>query len=225
MLIAAVVALLFVCPGFLSVPVNGFWYSEERGEALEFKNGGGIRVYTTDNEFRGNYTYDSQGMGHITVDDEDYQFAVTEDGLYVESMGNYKQAETDFDVDDFIDDVSFNEVDSRSTDDNLTANDQTDNNNVSTASSFSDIYGLWYETTGYAGTIHFYTDGTYEMTMTGNVLSGIFDYKTSNGEVTLFPDTYQFTYENGVLFWEDFQYTRDYVEQYDRNDMENLDLV
>lgn len=115
LLIAAVVVLLFVWPGFLaqSVPVNGFWYSEDRGEALEFKNAGSIRVYTTNNKLSGDYTYDNaQGIGNITVDDEDYQFAVTEDGLYVESMGCYKQAEAEFDVDDFIDDVSdaFNEA-------------------------------------------------------------------------------------------------------------------
>ncbi len=105
LLIAAVAMLLFVWPGFLvqSAAVNGFWYSEDRTEALEFKSNGSIRVYTIDDKFKGDYTYDrTQGIGVISVDDAEYRFAVVEDGVYVESMGNYKQAGTDFDVKHFI---------------------------------------------------------------------------------------------------------------------------
>lgn len=105
LLIAAVAILLFVWPGFLvqSAAVNGFWYSEDRTEALEFKNNGSIRVYTIDDKFKGDYTYDrTQGIGVISVDDAEYRFAVVEDGVYVESMGSYKQAGNDFDVKHFI---------------------------------------------------------------------------------------------------------------------------
>jgi len=229
LLVAAVVVLLFVWPGFLtqSAFVNGFWYSEDRGEALEFKNNNMIRVYTTNDEYKGDYTYDrAQGIGLITVEDEDYRFAVTEDGVYVESMGNYKQADTDFDVDDFIDDMwpAFNEVDLNHTDDNLTNNGQIDNNN--TGGVTTGIQGLWYETTGYGGTLELYGDGTYDMTIAGYVFRGTYEYDASSGAGTLYErdtgETYPLTVSNGVLETDGYQYTRDYVEQYDWSDLENV---
>ena len=56
-----------------------------------------MRVYTPYDKYKGEYTYDqTQGMGVITVGEKDYRFAISEDGLYVESMGNYSQAKENF---------------------------------------------------------------------------------------------------------------------------------
>jgi len=229
LLIAAVVVLLFVWPGFLtqSTSVSGFWYSEDRGEALEFKNNGMIRVYTTLDDYKGDYDYDrAQGLGLITVEDEDYRFAVTEDGLYVESMGQYNQADIHFDVDDFVEDMksAFNQVDPVNTNNNLTNSGQ--NNNGNSSHDISDVEGLWYETTGYGGTLELYADGTYDMTIVGYVFSGTYEYDASSGTGMLYEhdtrDTYSLTVSNGMLETDGYQYTRDFVEQYDWSDMENM---
>ncbi len=109
-LIVAAAVALFVWPGVIAVNasgITGYWVSEDRGEAIELKSGGSVRVYTVYNEFKGDYEFDSaKGLGVITVGDMDYAFAMTEDGLKVNGMGVYEKAEDDFDVDDFIDDMS-----------------------------------------------------------------------------------------------------------------------
>ncbi len=232
LLIAAVAVLLFVWPGFLtqSPPVKGFWYSEDRGEALEFKNNNTIRVYTVDNEFKGDYTYESaQGLGRITVEDKDYRFAVTEDGLFVESIGNYKQADANFDVDDFVGDMwsAFNEYDLSNQENHLLNSDPVDNLDPGNMTDISGIQGLWYETTGYGGTLEFYNDGTYDMTIVGYVFKGTYDYDASLGTGTLYEhdtgETYPLTVSNGILETDGYQYTAEYVEQYDwSSDPENL---
>jgi hypothetical protein len=212
--------------------VNGFWYSEDRGEALEFRDNGSIRVYTIDDEYKGDYTYDrKQAIGVVSVEDEDYDFAVTEDGLYVQTMGNYKQAKADFDVDDFIDDMTsaFNEVDYSNTV-NAPVNGQSSSpnnaNNTSAAADVSDIKGLWYETSGYGGTIEFYADGTYDMTIMGYTFGGTYEYDAAAGTGVLHEndtgESYPLTVSNGMLETDGYQYTRDYVEQYDLSDLEDI---
>lgn len=108
--IAVAAVALFVWPGVAAVNasgVAGYWVSEARGEAIELKSGGSVRVYTTYNEFKGNYEFDSaKGLGVITVDDLDYAFAMTEQGLKIDGMGVFERAEDGFDADDFIDDMS-----------------------------------------------------------------------------------------------------------------------
>lgn len=234
-LIAAVVVLLFVWPGLLvqSAAVNGFWYSEDRGEALEFRDSGSVRVYTTADEFKGDYTYDSlKGMGVITVEDEDYQFAVGKDGLYVDGMGSYEQAKGSFDVDDFIDGMSAlnGDVDLGNNDDPaqkpISEPADIPNGNVSGNADTTDIQGIWYETTGYGGTLEFYSDGTYAMVVMGYTFGGTYEYNPSTGQGLLGDadsgDTYEFTLTNGVFEMDAMQYTRDYVEPYDWSNVENV---
>ena len=107
LLVAAVV--LFIWPGVVTAnapDVTGYWYSDDRGETIELKSSGSVRVYTTDDSFRGRYAFDSAaGLGVITVDGIDYEFAMTKEGIKVDGMGVYEKADDDFDVGGFIDDM------------------------------------------------------------------------------------------------------------------------
>ncbi len=229
-LIAAAVVALFVWPGVLAAKapdVAGYWYSQDRGEAIEFKNSGSMRVFTTYNTFKGQYEYNAaQGMGVISVDNKDYDFAMTEDGLKVDGMGIYEKAGDDFDVDDFIDDMSGQNAVTASLEPSKevsAAPSEPPSETVTAAQ--PDISGIWYETTGYGGTLEFFTDGTYSMTVADIALGGTYDYDAATSSWRLHEDLTDTTYmaalsDDGLLSLDSIQYTRDFVEQVDWNSAE-----
>lgn len=232
-LIAATVIALFVWPGFLvqSAAVSGYYVSEERGEALQFKDNGTMRIYAADTNYKGEYQLNgAQAMGVIVVDDEKYEFAITEDGIYVDTIGSFEKADDDFDVEDFIKDIS-GDIDEEAEAETPMPSEEAVEVVPSEvpaesidAGSASDLVGLWYETTGYGGTIEFFTDGTYEMTVMGIVFGGTFEYDAASDSWLLnildSGETYTLTMSGDSINVNSMQYTRDYVEQVDW-DMEN----
>ncbi len=236
-LIAAVLILLFVWPGFLnqSSSVTGIWYSEDRGEALEFKENGSIRVFTVLKDFRGDYTYDAgTRMGTITVEDDEYRFAVSEDGLYIEDMGNYIKADKDFDIDDFIDDMASENAGPEATQteapvvDNGVVDDPVIDEPVveetKDVAVGADILGLWYESMGYAGTLEFYIDGTYKVALAGVEYTGTYQFDPATGRGTIIDPISEevcnlMINEDGTLAVDSIYYTRDYVERLDTGDL------
>ena len=108
-LIAAVIVLLFLWPGFLNtVPVAGIWYSDSRGEVIKFGSGQSFDAYTYYGDFDGDYGYDkSSGEGHIEMSDgRDFDFIVQKDMLYVDDMGAFTRADDRFDIDGFIENAA-----------------------------------------------------------------------------------------------------------------------
>lgn len=220
---AAAVAL-FVWPGILvqkAPGLTGYWFSEQRGEALEFKNSGGIRVFTADNIFKGEYEYDTaQGMGVITVDDTNYEFAMTDDGLKVDGMGLYEKAGDNFDVDNFIIDMQSAQTAAPQPSEAVTAEASSAPVETAAAATQPDISGMWYETTGYGGTIEFFTDGTYSMSVADIALGGTYNYDAASASWQLHDDLTETILkaslvEDGYLNVDSLRYTRDFVEQID----------
>ena len=80
------------------------------------------------------------------------------------------------------------------------------------------IPGIWYETTGYGGTMTFNPNSTFEMELMGMTFSGTytFDDTTGIGEITLdylgtqIPGNIYL--KDGTLDFEGTEYTRNYVE-------------
>ncbi len=225
-LIAAAAVALFVWPGILTAKapgVAGYWYSEDRGEALEFKNSGSVRVFTADTVFQGRYEYDTaQGMGVITVDETGYEFAMTDDGLKVNGMGLYERAGDNFDVDNFIEDMSSQNAVAATPVPSEEVSVMPSEAPVETAADVSqpDISGIWYETTGYGGTLEFFTDGTYSMTVIDIALGGTYEYNAASSSWNLLEDLTGTAYTaalsgDGYLSLNSLQYTRDFVEQID----------
>ena len=104
---AAVAAILLLGGGDTGIPVAGTWYSEDNGDVLRFKDGGRVTLYAPDDDMRGEYEYDQRtGEGVLTLDDEDYDFAVDDDEIDVDDMGVYERADEDFDIDDFLDEMA-----------------------------------------------------------------------------------------------------------------------
>ena len=234
-LIVAAAIALWVWPNFLGQQtpgVNGYWYSDDRAEALEFKSSGSIHIYTKYEDYEGQYEFESaKGMGVITMYDMDYEFAITDDGLKVKGMGTYERAQADFDVDDYLNDMSpdiqeesaiplpTEEVVSE-----LPSEAPSETIAVGSAQA-GDIVGLWYETTGYGGTLEFYSDGTYEMAMMNFVFGGTYEYDSVSASWLLYEDstgtTYTLTLTDGTINVNTMTYTREVVEQFDWNSVEN----
>ena len=226
-LLAAAAVVMFVWPGVL-VPkapaVGGFWVSEDRGEALEFKYSGNVRVYSVNAAFKGQYQYDvTKGMGVLIVEDKTYAFAMTNDGIKVKGMGVYEKAEDDFDVDAFIDDVagavSVTAQPPSETETAAIPLPEPEETVSSEVGQGGDITGLWYETTGYGGTLEFSTDGTYMMTMLELSFGGTYAFDAASASWILHDElsgtTYTVTLTDGYLTMDTLQYTRDYVEPID----------
>lgn len=228
LLIAALIAL-FVWPGLLnpSTPeVTGYWFSEDRGEALEFRSNGSMRVYTASETYKGSYEYDkATGTGVITVEDEAYKFAMTKKGLKVNGMGVYEQADKDFDVEEFLGERKPAETESPEPSASEAPSvevSEAPTEEATAAVGASDILGMWYESTGYAGTLEFYDNGTYMMVVAGYEFPGTYTFDAASASWTLVEDLTQESYEaafvGGELMVDSLGYTRDYVEQYDWTD-------
>lgn len=246
-LLALAAVLLFLWPGWLKPQtVLGMWVSEARGEVLEFRESGSIRVYTASNEFKGRYAF-STGTGTIEVEDNEYRFAVSDGGLYVENMGNYTKVGEDFDFDGFMDSVAVTvavpEIDQAletlpvEPDDipavespEISAEMPAEEDAVSDViiedadAVPATLTGIWYETTGYGGTIEFFDDGTYLVVVAGVEYSGTYTYDPAFAMGTVVDPVINeevgIQFEDGLLRIESIYYTRDYVEQYDWNDID-----
>ena len=108
-LIAVVIVLLFAWPGFLNTAsVAGVWYSDSRGEVIEFDSGHSFDAYTYYGDFNGDYEYDkSSGKGHIEMSDgREFDFVTQNGMLYVSDIGAFTKADDRFDIDDFIEDAA-----------------------------------------------------------------------------------------------------------------------
>ena len=100
-LIAAAVTLILLLPGGPSIV--GLWYSEARGEVLEFRDNGRVYGYDASGEYKGRYEYDPRsGEGVAEFDGEEYAFTVDKNRIAVEDFATFRRADEDFDTDDFI---------------------------------------------------------------------------------------------------------------------------
>ena len=76
------------------------------------------------------------------------------------------------------------------------------------------VTGTWYETSGVAGSVTFYDDGSVGMDMYYQYYTGTYTYDPISGEGELYLDTIDagtsFYVQDGTLFIEDSAYTRDY---------------
>jgi len=108
-LLAIIAVLLFVWPGLLKTSQNvaGAWYSEKRGEVINFGSGQSFDAQTSYGGFEGEYTFDGKtGEGHIEMGDgREFDFVVDQDRLLVYNMGVFDRADDGFDADAFLKDA------------------------------------------------------------------------------------------------------------------------
>ena len=91
-LIAAAIILIIIFAG--GSPVVGEWRSEDRDETITFNADGTIRIETQFADETGRYTYDSSEQeGVITILDEDYDFEIRDDEMYIEGIGYYSKTQ------------------------------------------------------------------------------------------------------------------------------------
>ena len=87
------------------------------------------------------------------------------------------------------------------------------------------VIGIWYDSEGYAGTMQMYENGTCDMEVMGVTLSGTytFDQNTGSGVITFDimgeDDISDFYLEGEYMYLEGTEYTREYVEQMDMDEM------
>lgn len=87
------------------------------------------------------------------------------------------------------------------------------------------LAGTWYDETGYGGTIDFRADGTYDMQVAGMAVPGTytFDKNKSTGKLSISymgeSDLIPFKMDGDRLNIDGTWYTKNYVEQFDYNNM------
>ncbi len=88
-----------------------------------------------------------------------------------------------------------------------------------------DIAGMWYEQTGYGGTVEFLRDGTVNYEVMGYPVSGEYTYdaSTRTGQMTIdlmgVSQSVDFELEDNLIVIEGAYFSRDYVEQQNISDM------
>ena len=226
-IIAAAVVLIILLTGGSGASIQGQWYNEERMEVVEFGAGSAMTVYGTDGDYDGTYAYDSaKSEGVITLEGSTFAFEVDKDEMDVEDIGVFTKAGQGFDIDEFLSGpIPMNNGNSTGS----TVTDSSQNGTQNGMIGQSGIVGMWYETTGYGGTLEFYNNGTYNMSVMGMSLSGdyTFDPASGTGEMNLDfagdTTTSTMSLSNGVLDVDGTEYTMNYVEQMDLDDaMNNL---
>ena len=89
----------------------------------------------------------------------------------------------------------------------------------------AELAGVWYEETGYGGTIEFRADGTFDMQVAGMTMPGTytFDKNKSTGKLSINylgeSEQEPFKLDGDRLNIGGSWFTRNYVEQFDYNDM------
>ena len=88
----------------------------------------------------------------------------------------------------------------------------------------NDISGLWYETTGFAGTLEFKGGGAVSLKMLGVSIDGTykFDAATGKGTITMMEDEQEFEFKDGEINLDGMMYTRDKVEPQDLGELGDL---
>ena len=100
-LILTVVILIAALSG--ESPVEGIWYNEEIGVALEFQGRGFVISYTLDGQDEGNYTFSSgSNKGIIDADGKEYDFRLEGRRITIQGVGTFTKADKNFDVEDFL---------------------------------------------------------------------------------------------------------------------------
>ncbi len=85
------------------VPVTGFWYCEEVGDAVEFKSNGRVIVHMYSEDLNGEYKYNrSSQEGVIVIDDTEFDFVVEKDEMDIMGEQTYIRAEKGFDLDEYL---------------------------------------------------------------------------------------------------------------------------
>ncbi len=83
--------------------ITGLWYSEGRGEVIEFKQDSSFYIRSISDEYEGEYTLDgSKGEGSITLNGREYDFTLSKDEIDVDEIGTFKKAKKDFDTQEFL---------------------------------------------------------------------------------------------------------------------------
>ncbi|MGI5848537.1 MAG: zinc-ribbon domain-containing protein [Christensenellales bacterium] len=232
-IIAAAVVLVILLTG--KTPIVGQWYSDERTEVVEFNDDGTMIVYTVSGDNQGEYKFDnSKGEGIISIAGAEYDFETYKDELLIQGVGAYIKAKDGFDVNNFIDDAisAFNGFAGDDfIDDDLSDGGAAPADRPSLAPDQIGILGTWYETTGFGGTMDFYSDGTFSMKAMGITISGSYTFNPAmeRGELNIEfageTTTSTIYLKNGILDIDGMQYTKEYVEQIDPKEMlEGFDL-
>lgn len=90
----------------LGTPVTGYWYSDDSGMAIEFKDAGTVINHSVEGLDTADYKYDKpSGKGTIAINGTDHDFTVSNDKLELNADSGsieFKKADKDFDVKDFL---------------------------------------------------------------------------------------------------------------------------
>ncbi|MGE5495477.1 MAG: zinc-ribbon domain-containing protein [Burkholderiales bacterium] len=84
------------------------------------------------------------------------------------------------------------------------------------------IAGKWYDKEGYAGELDFKSDGTVEIKVMGKTIPAryMFDEESGSGTIKAMGSTFDMYLEDGVLYYNGVEYTRQYVKQIDLTDFD-----
>ncbi len=100
-LAAVLAAALLLLTGGRSIV--GLWYSEGRGEVIEFRADNSFYIRSISDGYKGEYTFDkSTGGGTVTIEGYKYEFTVSKDEVEVDKVGTFKRAAGNFDADEFM---------------------------------------------------------------------------------------------------------------------------
>jgi hypothetical protein len=100
-LAAALAAALLLLTGGKSVV--GMWYSDDRGEVVEFKSDNSFYLHSVSDDYKGEYTFDkSKGEGTVTLEGYKHGFTLSKDEMNVDEVGTFKKAAGNFDADEFL---------------------------------------------------------------------------------------------------------------------------
>jgi hypothetical protein len=88
----------------------------------------------------------------------------------------------------------------------------------------NDVSGLWYESTGIAGTLEFKSGGVVSANIMGMSIDGTYTFDASSGKgtLTLMETDSDFELKDSKLTMDGSEYTRDKVEQQDLGDLGDL---
>jgi len=103
-LVGAAALLYFM----MTFPVEGQWYSEDRGEVLVFGEDGVVDVINMMGQQTEEFTYSRlKGEGTLSVGKESYDFESEEEEIYIDGLGTYVKAGETFAIAEFMDEFGW----------------------------------------------------------------------------------------------------------------------
>jgi len=228
-LLAGIVVLVLWLTGVIGGgdSIVGEW-ENDGGRAFEFYQDGTVRAETPTNDFGGTYTY-SGGKGTIIIEGQSGDFTVNGGVMDIEGLGDFYKVNMpgkDADMD------GMDGFDMQDGQQGSQGQQGQQGNQGQQAQPQKGILGLWYEETGYAGTLEFYPDGTYEMDAMGMTFSGTYTFDPGSGSGELMLEfmgeesTSDFEISGGKLEVDGSVYQREPVEQKDMEELlEELDDI